>query len=440
MTGDGTPKVTDFGIARSLAVGEGMTETGTVLGSADYIAPEQAQGLAVDESCDVYSLGVVLYELLTGELPFSGDSFVAVAMKHVTEPGPYVRARRPSLPRRIDAVVATALEKDPADWFPTMARFERELEACREEVSNRGRTTFSTLVIPPAVSAGREPGARGRAAAAAALLAATVAAVAAALVVLATGRGGPRPTPVRAASEENVQSRPVALHAIAAFDPPPGDGVEDDSRLPLATDGNPATSWATEWYASSHFGNVKQGVGIVLDAGKPVQLNTLAVRTDTPGFSAVIEAGRTATGPFTPVSRPAIVRWKTTFSMRSSARARYLRDLDHEPVSEDRAALRCRHLGGDGDKLVVIPAPPPAVRARRTRGQAGARPAAAHTVPRRSSASALRAVRDAGRGMLARPTTRPASASRVRSSRSSCRSRHGMHHRGRCRDRTRVSS
>ena len=91
LNGDGQAKVTDFGIARSLDVQHGMTQTGTVLGTSDYIAPEQAQGQRVDEHTDVYSLGVVLYELLTGEVPFPGENFVAVAMRHINEPPPSVR-------------------------------------------------------------------------------------------------------------------------------------------------------------------------------------------------------------------------------------------------------------------------------------------------------------------------------------------------------------
>src|SRR5438034_1157760 len=72
LNGDGQAKVTDFGIAREIDVQHGMTQTGTVLGTSDYISPEQAQGRRVDEHTDVYSLGVVLYELLTGEVPFTG--------------------------------------------------------------------------------------------------------------------------------------------------------------------------------------------------------------------------------------------------------------------------------------------------------------------------------------------------------------------------------
>src|SRR5579884_970570 len=134
LNGDGQAKVTDFGIARSLDVQHGMTQTGTVLGTSDYIAPEQAQGQRVDEHTDVYSLGVVLYELLTNEVPFPGENFVAVAMRHINEPPPPIRAKRPDVPPRVEAAIHTAMAKRPEDRFPTMADFCRELEACLAEV------------------------------------------------------------------------------------------------------------------------------------------------------------------------------------------------------------------------------------------------------------------------------------------------------------------
>ena len=105
LNGDDQAKVTDFGIARSLEVKGGLTQTGTVMGTSDYIAPEQARGAHVDEQSDIYSLGVVLYELLTGEVPFPGDNFVAVAMRHINEPPPSVRERRPDVSPRVDAAI-----------------------------------------------------------------------------------------------------------------------------------------------------------------------------------------------------------------------------------------------------------------------------------------------------------------------------------------------
>src|SRR5437763_1256051 len=122
LNGDGRAKVTDFGIARSLDV-DGFTQAGTVLGTSDYIAPEQASGQSVDSQTDVYSLGVVLYELLAGDVPFRGESFVAVALKHVNEPPPNLLEVRRDVPRRLAEAIDRALEKDPKRRFPSMDAF-----------------------------------------------------------------------------------------------------------------------------------------------------------------------------------------------------------------------------------------------------------------------------------------------------------------------------
>ena len=116
----GDAKVTDFGIARSLDMQVGLTQTGTVLGTSEYISPEQATGRQVDARTDIYSLGAVLYELLAGQPPYSGDSFVSVAMRHVNDPVPSITHARPDVPLRVDAALRRALAKDPDDRFETM--------------------------------------------------------------------------------------------------------------------------------------------------------------------------------------------------------------------------------------------------------------------------------------------------------------------------------
>src|SRR5256714_1004365 len=117
LTADGDAKVTDFGIARSLDVEQGVTQTGTVLGTSNYLSPEQASGQPVTPPTDVYSLGVVLYELLTADVPFPGENFVAVAMKHINEPPPDLSERRPAVPLRLVAAVAPGLQKDSSRRF-----------------------------------------------------------------------------------------------------------------------------------------------------------------------------------------------------------------------------------------------------------------------------------------------------------------------------------
>src|SRR5204862_7192270 len=143
-------KVTDFGIARSLDVRAGITQTGTVLGTSDYIAPEQARGSRATVQTDVYSLGIVLYELLTGELPFRGENFVAVAMQHINQPVPSVRDARPDVSPRLDAAIQRAMAKDPRRRFSSMDEFAAELEACLVEPDANGAgPAAETLGVAP---------------------------------------------------------------------------------------------------------------------------------------------------------------------------------------------------------------------------------------------------------------------------------------------------
>ncbi|HYF26344.1 MAG TPA: Stk1 family PASTA domain-containing Ser/Thr kinase [Baekduia sp.] len=122
-------KVTDFGIARAGA--SDMTETGSIMGTAQYLSPEQAQGHAVSAASDLYSVGIILYELLTGRVPFTGDSAVTIALKQVSEPPVPPGQLNPAISPQLEAVVMRALEKDPARRFADADEFLAALEDAR---------------------------------------------------------------------------------------------------------------------------------------------------------------------------------------------------------------------------------------------------------------------------------------------------------------------
>ena len=295
---DGHAMVTDFGIARSLDGERGVTLTGTVLGTSSYFSPEQASGTRVTASTDVYSLGVVLFELLTGDVPFAGDNPVALAMQHLNDAPPNLRERRPDVPLRLAAAVDRALAKRPEDRFHSMAAFANEL---RKSIGGTAAGDEPTMVVrrPPHRR-------RGRRLPLALALLGVVAAVAAASVYLIGGsKTPPAPTPAGT----------VALHGVTAYDPPPGDGHEHDAQAHLATDGNQATFWATETYDSPSFGGLKKGVGLVLDAGGPIALHSLTISTDTPGYTAIVRAGDSPGGPFADDSSSQTVAARTTFEL-----------------------------------------------------------------------------------------------------------------------------
>jgi serine/threonine-protein kinase len=130
VSGEGRLKVTDFGIARSGA--SQMTEVGSIIGTAQYLSPEQARGARVDQTSDLYSVGVVLYEMLTGQVPFTGDTPLEIAMKHLSEVPTPPSELRPEVPHDLDSVVLRALAKDPAERYQSADEMDRDLARVAE--------------------------------------------------------------------------------------------------------------------------------------------------------------------------------------------------------------------------------------------------------------------------------------------------------------------
>jgi serine/threonine-protein kinase len=157
---EGRVKVTDFGIAR--AGTSQMTEVGSIIGTAQYLSPEQAKGAPVDQTSDLYSVGIVLYELLTGKVPFTGDSPVEIAMKHISAPPEPPSSLRPDVPEDLDLIVLRALGKTPEDRYPSAEEMDkdlarvaqglgvsRETEEAATQILSRSQLTPATMVAAP---------------------------------------------------------------------------------------------------------------------------------------------------------------------------------------------------------------------------------------------------------------------------------------------------
>jgi serine/threonine-protein kinase len=292
---EGTAKVTDFGIARTLDE-DGLTVDGRVLGTTDYVSPEQALGRDVTGQSDLYSLGVVLYEMVTGEVPFTADNQVAVAMKHVREQLPDVQSKRPDVSAALAAVIDTATAKRLEDRYSDDARLIADLEdALAIETSRSGNATGEVTAVLRTLPSRKQrqiPFSLRHRAVAAALALLMVAGAVAAIAWLASrthhGVG------------QAAQAPPAMLHQVSlcdtcahAYNPDAlgGDTSQNDNQVGLAIDGNPTTLWPTQQYYSGTLG--KPGVGIYVDAMPGVVARVLQLDTSTPGWSVQIRGRNT---------------------------------------------------------------------------------------------------------------------------------------------------
>ena len=290
---DGRAKVTDFGIARELEH-DGLTKTGRVLGTTDYVSPEQAMGSPVDARSDIYSLGVLLFEMLTGDVPFKAENLVGVAMKHVNERIPDVQRRRREVSSALAAVIERATEKEARKRYPDMQAMLADLEVALEvEVARAGHSTGEATTVLDSVPRRKRGLPSSRTVSVAGILLVLAAVAAALLIAGLTGEEGDR-----GGGGSNSGGTEVDVVEAIDFDPD-GDGVEHSEEVGLATDGSPATVWPTETYGLASIeeatGGEKSGVGLILDADDEVEGTSLVIDTTESDWEGEIYAA--ASGP-----------------------------------------------------------------------------------------------------------------------------------------------
>ncbi len=305
-----TAKITDFGIARTLTE-QGLTLDGRVLGTTDYVSPEQAVGDPVTGQSDIYSLGVVLYEMLTGAVPFSGATPVAVAMRHVREEVPDVLLRRPELSATTAAVVDRATARDLAHRYPDIPSLLADLEeALAIEAARAGQATGEVTTVLrtlPGPARRRLPWRMRHPLRRLLALVALAGLVALALALIAghTRRGtGVAPDVKAKAGLSPVSLEQTAAHSYNPF----GHELEDPNQVAAAVDGDPNTAWSTEHYLNNVLAG-KPGTGIYLDAAPGLRARAVEIQTPTPRFTAAIYAANGFQADAAPTESLAQLGW-----------------------------------------------------------------------------------------------------------------------------------
>lgn len=317
VAGDGTLKVADFGIAKAAFSTGDLTTTGSIIGTVTYISPEQARGEEPDARSDLYALGVVLYELVTGRPPFSGESQLATAMMHLHDEPPAPRSIKAGVPRGLEAVILRALSKDRDERFSSAEEMAGALS---------GALSANTALLRTPARAPRrdgEPRARRRERPGGAAtgtgadarwmvpvlaVVALVVGLALALPRLLDDEGAARDRPAAGAPRTDTAGA-LDVETVDDFDPYGDDQEEHSDDARFAVDGRAETAWETETYSSPMEAQGKAGVGLVLDLGAPraverIELNgssgSLELRyADEPGddetaYSVAAELGALA--------------------------------------------------------------------------------------------------------------------------------------------------
>jgi serine/threonine-protein kinase len=333
LTADGHAKLTDFGIAR-VDDAPALTNPGRVLGTGDYVAPEQAQGHALDGRADIYSLGAMLYHCLTSEPPYRGASFVEIAEQHLRAPVPSVQSRRPEVSDGVEGLVARALAKRPDDRFAHVGEMQAALEGellalTRDDGSDTAEVPLvvatalevaepsstddrPALVGEPEGRHERPPREQGRRLWPIGLLVLVLVAgigwaafLGSSLIgggsAEATTASPPPPSTATTATSPTTGTTTAAAGAAvsgltaSSYDPQGdgGDGDEHPADAANALDGDPATHWRTDTYRGTpEFNGSKPGVGLILTAPSAVAAATLHLTAGLGGWT-----GRVYTAP-----------------------------------------------------------------------------------------------------------------------------------------------
>ncbi len=301
---EGSAKVTDFGIARTLDQ-EGLTQDGRVLGTTDYVSPEQALGHTVTGQSDLYSLGIVLYEMLTGEVPFSGENQVAVAMKHVREDLPDVQVRRPEVSSALAAVLDRVTAKELSARYPDDATFIADLEdALGIETARSGQATGQATAVLrtlPESARRRLPSRVLHPWRLATIL--LLVAAAGVVALLAAGdraeRGTGTAAPPGVTAPPGLEAISLGQDRAKDYDPQ-GDGQEHSSSARFVLDKDPNSVWDTESYQNGVITKTSPppkpespGVGIYVDADPGVPARAMSISTPRPGWTGKVYAART---------------------------------------------------------------------------------------------------------------------------------------------------
>jgi hypothetical protein len=368
--------ITDFGIAKIRDEAD-RTQTGTMLGSVKYLSPEQVDGQPVDARTDVYSLGVVLYETVTGRVPFLADTPAATALARLHTVPPRPRQIRADVPPALDDVIMRALAREPDDRFPSSADLasallatriaplhvdpditeialrptpDRALAASGASADRAGRRRHATRRrcthpwSPPRrwTSTQPVPAPVGLAILALVVIAAAIGVTT--VLILRTDRGKQIAGQVTTGTSAPPAGTAVTITGATSVDPE-GDNDEVESQVAALTDGNPATTWHTEYYTNRTFshppgGPGKSGAGFFVTLAAPTALGSITVDSPSQDWAAQVyvadKPGATLADWGQPVDQKTGINGNATFDLQGttgSAVLVWITDLGTGPTA-----------------------------------------------------------------------------------------------------------